>query len=209
MYIGLKHLSNQEDAHTEARSLLSFLAGDGEIRRGWQGRPYFTDRRGDFSVSHSGNAACAAYSAARSARTGALLRVGCDIEMIHPRKDRYPVARRFFRPAERRYLRDAPDPVARRLRFYSLWTLKECFLKAAGQSVFAMKSVPSFVSDSGELRGQAASPALSVCAYLYELEDPRKNRYALAVAREVEGPAPCCPARLLYGPAFFPIFKGL
>ncbi|MDR2518276.1 MAG: 4'-phosphopantetheinyl transferase superfamily protein, partial [Spirochaetaceae bacterium] len=152
VYIGLKRLSNQNEGHTQAWNALKSLAGAGEILRLSGGRPYFADLRGDFSLSHAGRLAAAAYSVKRSGATGAPLRTACDIERIHPTKDRTPLASRFFHPLEQRWLDGAANRAERQRRFYSLWTLKECFLKAAGSSVFAMKGAPSCVGEAGALK---------------------------------------------------------
>ena len=204
VYIGLKPLSNRNEGHTQAREVLSSLAGDGEITRLSAGRPCFADGRGDFSLSHSGLMAAAVYAAKRSEKAGGLLKTACDIERVHPAKDRSALARRFFRPLERRYIESAPNQEARRLRFYRLWTVKECFLKALGESIFAIQNVPSCVTPDLRLRHLLAGPSLRLRVSLHDLEGPLNDRYVFAAGLEAE-----TPVRDLRAPLFLPIFKWL
>lgn len=77
------------------------------------------------SLSHSGNLLVAALAPAP---------VGVDVEQSRPRAC-IRQARRLFTRAEARYLR-ALEPAAKQTGFYTLWTLKEAFAKAAGISLW-------------------------------------------------------------------------
>lgn len=77
------------------------------------------------SLSHSGEVLAAAL---------ADVPIGVDVERPRPRAC-IAQAGRLFAPAEARYLR-ALVPAARPAKFYSLWTLKEAFAKAAGISIW-------------------------------------------------------------------------
>jgi phosphopantetheinyl transferase len=153
--------------------------GSGKIAVADSGRPYFADGHADFSVSHSGRTVAAAYSRARSAQTGRLLRVGCDIEYIRPGKSREEIAERFFAPPERAYIRGASPETERLARFYRVWVLKECYLKIFGWSIFAISRVPAF-SDGYRLAASSETARF----YPFELETPSGDRYSLAVGIE-------------------------
>lgn len=208
-YIGLSILSNNESPPSapvlpqnspadspaksfkralsgEARRVLSALADgpvtDEDIVREKQGRPYFHGREEDFSISHSGNIA------AVSLVTGKGRRTGCDVQIMRPRSMTRKIAENYFRAPEREYIfsRGLFDES----RFYSIWALKECFLKLKGFTILDIEAAPSFVSD-----GDSDFPRLDFCApvsspltfYLYELGSENGERYALAAA--VEGNA--------------------
>jgi len=85
------------------------------------GKPYLaTEPDVHFSLSHSGQwVACSVGD--RPA--------GVDIEECRP--GRYYVASRFFHRYEAQYIASLP-PSAKDDAFYSLWTLKESFIKAVG-----------------------------------------------------------------------------
>ena len=177
-------MSNKEGGRkkllsAEARGILSEFEGktigETDMARDAQGRPFFPDREVDFNISHSGNLA------AVSLVKGAALRTGCDIELIRPRKGARKIAEDFFSIAEKNYLYEQGRFIES--RFYEIWTLKECYLKLNGFSVFDMPSCPSFVNDEGHFSfGAAVSCPLSF--RLYELSDGGDERYILAAAIE-------------------------
>ncbi len=75
-----------------------------------------------FNLSHArGIVACAV---ARS-------EIGVDVESIDGRIEPLEIASRFFSPPEVEWLRDSDGDV-RQERFFSLWTLKESYIKAIG-----------------------------------------------------------------------------
>ena len=99
--------------------------------RGFQARDVAVDANGKpyldgvfFSLSHAGDLALCAVSDAP---------VGCDIERV--KEAPLELAPRVFRPGERAYLRAARDPDQARRRFFTLWTLKESYLKMTGEGL--------------------------------------------------------------------------
>lgn len=93
------------------------------IEAGEKGKPYVAGSPVHFNMSHSGDYVVAAFSARP---------VGIDIERIRPNK--LSVARRFFTEPEFRGIIDQPED--RRLEhFFTLWTLKESYLKAVGKGL--------------------------------------------------------------------------
>ena len=186
-YLGLSILSTtgRQQLSAEARRVLSLLEdrplGENDIARDAQGRPFFPGREGkvDFNIAHSG--ALAAVSHAR----GKNLRTGCDVERVRPRAEAGQIAEEFFSAQEKSYISQGGFDEA---RFYEIWTLKECFLKLRGLSVFDMAACPSFIGAKGAdapcafVFGAAVSSPLSFC--LYELSGGRGERYMLATALE-------------------------
>lgn len=84
-----------------------------------------------FNISHSGNWVVVAVSD---------VAVGVDVEKI--RKVPEGVANRFFSESEKKMLNDAGDDETKADIFFTLWTLKESFLKAIGKGL--TKSLSSF-----------------------------------------------------------------
>ena len=73
-----------------------------------------------FNLTHAGDYAVLALSNEA---------VGVDLERIRG-INWSRVAERFFHPEEQRYLADSDDP---QTTFFTIWTLKESYLKAEGQ----------------------------------------------------------------------------
>jgi len=189
-YLNLSVLSNnhnylQKAEHkkrlsAEARRILSQYENrpltNEDIAREKSGRPFLPGADTDFSISHSG--ALAAVSLVR----GKGQRTGCDVELVRPREKAREIAEDFFTAPEREYIESGGNfDLA---RFYQIWTLKECFLKLKGLSVFDMSGAPSFisrvepaVSSSYILDFSDASPVLF---NLYELTGNAGERYILA-----------------------------
>jgi phosphopantetheinyl transferase len=193
-YLGLSILSNnyncqqtenrQKFLSAEARHILSGLEGrpitEDDIAREGQGRPFFPGNNPDFSISHS--AALAAVSLVR----GTNLRTGCDVEMLRPRARAPLITEDYFTAPEKDYV--FPRGSFDEARFFQIWTLKECFIKLRGLSVFDMAKVPSFVR--GENFAFDADVSSPLTFYLYELGSA-DDRYLLATAIEgAEGVAP-------------------
>ena len=186
-YIGLSFLSNMSSTRTkgtkltdEARRILSQLEErhihENDIAREPNGRPFFPDREGtDFNISHSG--ALAAVSYAR----GGNLRTGCDVERLRLRPKTTKIAEKLFSVSEQNYIFSQPEYTE--ARFFEIWTLKECYIKLRGLSVFDMASTPSFVRNNALAFDAAVSSPLSFI--LYELSDSGE-RYILSAA--LEGP---------------------
>ncbi|MDR2718912.1 MAG: 4'-phosphopantetheinyl transferase superfamily protein [Treponema sp.] len=155
----------------EARRILS---PEGDIARDAAGRPFFPNRDADFSISHSG--ALAAVSLVE----GKNLRTGCDVELVRPRSKARAIAQDFFTAPERDYIESGGS--FDETRFYRIWTLKECFLKLRGLSVFDMAGAPSFISGDGQF-AFSASGASPILFNIYELAGAGE-RYILATALE-------------------------
>ena len=138
----------------EARRVLSELAerplAQDDIARDEQGRPFFPENDGaDFSISHSG--ALAAVSLVRGSKP----RTGCDVELVRPRAKMPEIAEKYFCAPERDYI--FPRGCLDAQRFFRIWTLKECFIKLRGLSVFDMAAIPSFVNDGDFVLDEASS----------------------------------------------------
>jgi len=177
---GEKHVQRLS---AEARRIVSLCAGGTlareDIAREAGGRPFFPNRDADFSISHSGALAAVSFVTGKNARTG------CDVELVQPRAGARTVAEEYFTASERDYI--ASGGGFDMNRFYQIWTLKECFLKLRGLSVFDMAAAPSFISGEGQSRGRfgfSAAGASSIFFNLYELAADGGDRYILAAAIE-------------------------
>jgi len=182
-YLALSILSSikapqKKHSGAEARRLLSEInkkpLNESSFLREAGGRPYFREQEADFNISHSGNVTAVSFA------EGAGLRTGCDVELIRPRPTAAEIAKEYFSPAENKYL--FSSGIFDEKRFYEIWTLKECFLKLRGLSVFDMAGAPSFVSDDARSIDKLAFCApvsLPLSFGLYEL-----NCYMLAVVIE-------------------------
>lgn len=105
---------------------------DHPFTTGEKGKPAPDGYQGiHFNISHSGQWVVAALSPAS---------VGVDVEKI--RKVPEGVAHRFFSETENKMLRNAVNEVEKAEIFFTLWTLKESFLKAIGKGL--TKSLGSF-----------------------------------------------------------------
>ncbi|MDR3336786.1 MAG: 4'-phosphopantetheinyl transferase superfamily protein [Treponema sp.] len=187
----------------EARRILALLDRNGSGGKGLRlrdtgtepgGRPFFTDYHADFNISHSRNMAAVAWSAAINPSTALPFRTGCDIQYMGPGKNKNALAREYFSPEESAFITGASDPPVsgdpvysreQKERFYQIWVLKECYLKAKGLSVLDIKKAPSFAAPSGFQRF-IETPFFF---YLYELGDEIHGRFMLAAACETERPA--------------------
>jgi len=182
----LQRFERQKSLSGSARHILSVCEGrpitDDDIAKEESGRPFFSsreveDRDTDFSISHSG--VLTAVSLVR----GKNLRTGCDVEFVRPRKRAREIALEFFTPQERDYIgaKGSFDMT----RFYQIWTLKECYIKLRGGSVFDMLKISSFISreEKGQFAFDAAVSSL-ITFNLYELSNDDSERYILATAIE-------------------------
>ena len=193
-YIGLSILSNNHDNQNrgaglqkllsaEARHILSRLEdrpiAENDIAREARGRPFFPDGDTDFSIAHSGTLAVV------SLIKGKNLRTACDVELVRHRSGAREITEKFFTIPERNHvLHNGQFDLT---RFYMIWTLKECFIKLRGLSVFDMAGLPSFINSEGFCPGHftfdsAVSSPLSFG--LYELSGATGERYMLAAALE-------------------------
>jgi phosphopantetheinyl transferase len=177
--IGLSLLSSaqadRKALSAEGRRVLSLLDGrpvsESDFLKEENGRPYFPDRHCDFNISHSGSIA------AVSRVTGGY-RTGCDIQRVHLRENTLRIAEKYFSPGENDYILNDKK------RFFEIWTLKECYLKLRGLSVFDMERSPSFVKD-GHLRLSFES---GLSFYLYEITG-NEDAYILASALQGDAEA--------------------
>jgi phosphopantetheinyl transferase (holo-ACP synthase) len=201
-YIGLSCLSNDPGRaggnralHAEGRRILTLLdtrgsggaRGAAAIAAESGGRPFFADRHADFNISHSRHTAAAAWSETINPASGLPFRTGCDIQYISPGKSREAVALKYYSPGENAYIAEAGGGAERIERFYRIWVLKECCLKAGGRSVLDMRDSPSFAGREGLVKDTAAPFGF----FLYELGGGA-GRYLLAVCRET-GPQDAAP----------------
>jgi len=184
MHNNLHRIERRKILGAEARRILSLCEGrpitEADIAREASGRPFFRGCDTDFSISHSG--ALTAVSLVR----GKNLRTGCDVELVRPRARAREIAEEFFTAPEREYIEAGGQFDG--TRFYEIWTLKECFLKLRGLSVFDMSGTPSFISRAEPaVRGSYTFDAVGVSPVLfslYELTGNAGEHYMLAVALE-------------------------
>jgi len=188
----LKKIQNKQNTEhkrrlsAEARRILSQCEGktltNEDIAREAGGRPFFPGSDTDFSISHSGN--LTAVSLVR----GKGLRTGCDVELVRPRPKAREIAEDFFTVPEREFINAGGGFDL--TRFYQIWTLKECFLKLRGLSVFDMSGTPSFINDAEpELRSPFreqfkidAAGVSPISFNLYEFTGAGDERYIVATA---------------------------
>jgi 4'-phosphopantetheinyl transferase len=128
----LKHISGE-------RPIDPFTTGD-------KGKPHPEGINGThFNVSHSGNWVVVATSP---------LAVGVDVERM--RKVPEGVAYRFFSEPEKQLLDKADNEFEKAHIFYTLWTLKESFLKAIGKGL--TKSLSTFTVQHAHEGGYELAP---------------------------------------------------
>jgi len=167
-------ISRKKFQSAEAMRILSLLEGrtieENDIVREIQGRPFLIGGEIDFNTANSGDLVAVSYA------KGENLRTGCDIELIRPRTNADKIAEIFFSDSEKNYL--FLHGKFNITRFYEIWTLKECYLKLKGLSVFDMKNCPSFINNDN------ISASLPVSFRVYELFDGADNRYIFAAAIE-------------------------
>ena len=104
------------------------------------GKPLM-DGKGKFNLSHSGDLVVLAVSDEMAAVSDEA--VGVDVQRQEP-GDLLEMAKISFHPAEQRFLASGKN---QRERFYSIWTLKESYMKAVGMG-FSLPSSSFSVSFS-------------------------------------------------------------
>jgi len=168
----------------EGRRILSLIEDrpllENDILKKENGRPYFPGGNVDFNISHSRNIVVVSHVSGKSINTA------CDVQFVKLRSNTTQIAENFFTDSEKEYISRNEK------RFFEVWTLKECFLKLHGFSVFDMKNVPSFIYE-GNFSSKQLSNSLSLpfSFFLYELGDYNENQYMLAACVEGEKqPAP-------------------
>jgi hypothetical protein len=178
---------NRELFSAEWRRILSLMTGrplnDCDVALEENGRPYFPDGKEDFNISHSGALT------AVSLVSGEKMRVGCDVELVRPRSGAIKIAEKVFTAQERDYVISASQKQNGHVAFFEVWTLKECYLKLKGLTVFDMKKTPSFICERGGGFHFAFNAAVDTpfTFYLYELKGASDEWYILAAAIEGSG----------------------
>jgi 4'-phosphopantetheinyl transferase len=114
--------------------------------------------------------------------------VGVDAEKLDARTTALRLARRYFTAAESRDLEALP-PARQPLRFYSLWTLKEAWMKASGRGVGAGLDNASFALDD-EHRVRELSLAANDAADWHFWQHAPSPEHVLALALRAPGAAP-------------------
>ena len=117
-------------AHGALRSILSGYLGVEPAALKFActeaGKPFLPGAPVSFNLSHSdGLAVCAVTTAGQ---------VGVDIERLRRLDDADAIVQRYFAPGELRQYA-AVRPAERTAAFFSTWTRKEAFLKAAGSGI--------------------------------------------------------------------------
>jgi 4'-phosphopantetheinyl transferase len=134
-----------------------------------------------FNLSHSRGLVACAVTLERD--------VGIDVERVDRRADTAALARRYFSSSENRFLAGLPAPEAR-ARFFSLWTLKEAYVKARGLGLGVALDVASFEVVPGMPPAVSFRPGHDEDARAWQFAslEPRPG-YRLAVAARREASA--------------------
>lgn len=106
-----------------------------ELVYGQNGKPYFPNNLSLwFNISHSGNKIALLISDEGE--------VGCDIEIIRPRKNWLLLANRVFSSGEQKELKMEPEN-KKLSAFWRIWTRKEALIKQCGGSISQVINVDS------------------------------------------------------------------
>ena len=126
-----------------------------EIVYGEQGKPAFSPETSLwFNLSHSGDDIALLMSDEGE--------VGCDIEVIRPRKNWQALANAVFSMTEHDELeREAPEE--RLSAFWRIWTRKEAIVKQRGGSAWQIVSIDSTAQTHAVSQLQVGSLSLAVC----------------------------------------------
>lgn len=142
------------------RVLLSRIADPAsltEMDYGTHGKPAFRDPSlPRFNLSHSGDRIALLVSDEGE--------VGCDIEVIRPRKNWPRLAEAVFSADERREIDNAPED-GRLATFWQVWTRKEAILKQSSGSVWQLTHATPELSPQTFIRQWRLTPDLwlTVC----------------------------------------------
>lgn len=141
-----------------------------------QGKPYLSDYPGlYFNLSHSGNvAACAV----------ADCEIGVDVQIYG--KGREAVAKRFFTKEEQESLEKAGNEGKFEEAFFSLWSIKESYLKYTGLGM--KKGLDSFHIDfeREKIIDLSAGDKVQEQVYFRQISLPNLPEYALSVCSGCE-----------------------
>ena len=126
-----------------------------DIIYGEQGKPAFAEGHPLwFNLSHSGDDIALLMSDEGE--------VGCDIEVIRPRKNWQALANADFSMTEHDELeREAPEE--RLAAFWRIWTRKEAIIKQRGGSAWQIVSIDSTAPSHSVSQVQIGSLSLAVC----------------------------------------------
>ncbi|HAT7705480.1 4'-phosphopantetheinyl transferase AcpT [Enterobacter sp. CFEC121] len=126
-----------------------------DIIYGEQGKPAFAEGHPLwFNLSHSGDDIALLMSDEGE--------VGCDIEVIRPRKNWQGLANAVFSMTEHDELeREAPEE--RLAAFWRIWTRKEAIIKQRGGSAWQIVSIDSTAPSHSVSQVQIGSLSLAVC----------------------------------------------
>lgn len=155
-----------------------------EIVTGEHSKPAFGNSPMFFNLSHSGERAMCVISDAE---------IGCDVERMHGVNDK--IAGRFFNEEEQKLLSQSESDSEREELFYTVWTLKESFMKCTGLGM-ALPMEDFSVTCDGRWQiacGQdiSAKEGLSPEEYsLYSYGRPDGYRYAVCVRANTSEPLP-------------------
>lgn len=130
------NISHYADAKAAGRALLIQALSPAplpEIVYGKHGKPGFAAGYPVwFNISHSGDDIVLLLSDEGE--------VGCDIEVVRPRKNRQRIADAVFSPNEQALLAEADDKLT---TFWQIWTRKEAMLKQAGAQIWQIATFDS------------------------------------------------------------------
>ncbi|MEK3889661.1 4'-phosphopantetheinyl transferase family protein [Bacillus sp. FSL K6-3431] len=155
------------------RILLPLPVHDLSIKRDQNGRPYlenFYGWEGDFNLSHSGE-----WIISGVTTTG---RIGVDVEEVRPID--LSISKLCLTQEEIDHLQNTP-PERQLSFFFSIWTLKEAFVKAIGQGLlFPMDSFGFDMDDWSQNKISIRNTNLSFSQFYFRLYQLGKN-YIVAV----------------------------
>ncbi|MBE7021032.1 MAG: 4'-phosphopantetheinyl transferase superfamily protein [Ruminococcaceae bacterium] len=105
---------------------------DSIIEIGEKGKPFLVNKKGEFSVSHSGSYVLLSVSDEKT---------GADIECIRPLRE--SLIKKICTPEEAVYV-EASDEFDKNIRLLLIWTFKEAYFKYLGTGIGNFKSVSYF-----------------------------------------------------------------
>jgi 4'-phosphopantetheinyl transferase len=155
-------------SHALLRAALSAASGlplaAWRFRTRSAGRPELDPALGvglDFNLAHSREVAVVAVGPAG-------LAIGADVEWAGRAIEELEIAGRFFAPEEARAL-GALDAGPRRRHFYTLWTLKEAWVKALGIGVSGPLEQALFTVDASEKVQARLPPGIEPPSWTFRL----------------------------------------
>jgi len=181
--LGLSILQNngknqKNNLKEESKRILSIFENrqitENDISKEPGGRPFFLNKDADFNLSHSGEAVAVSYIRGKN------LKVGCDIEQVRSRSKIAKVAEENFSKNENEFIFSCG--ILNEINFYKIWTLKECYIKLLGLSIFDMKKIPSFI-DNGNF-SFCADNSKPLSFKVYEIYNGNNIQYILSEAVE-------------------------